>query len=838
MSAQQQTITPTSDAELKESILLCSIFWRGNDDTLEFLRKFRPHGPWNLVALDPKGGLAKGGPAKCGATFGPRDEGTAREWLTGHLCTANLYYRVNPIEPGIASHNAKDEAVAEAMVLHTDIDPPDGLNHRDTQAVEDWRSQALERINAFPLRPSFCINSGAGFNLLWCLAESAPPSDAARVNKWLAEQLGGDKNCHNVSRLLRLPGTVNIPNASKRDRGRNAALAGVVWAEAERTYRLEDFPGAEAPRAPAASAEAPVALRRDLPSLEDVEQMLTHLTDVPEPDWLDVGMILRWEYGDGAYDVFDSWSREDAGGHYDPENNLKRWQSFATARSEGRRHQGIGTLFNKAKAAGWAPPADWKRSAAVDDFEVSKGERIGGGDVENGRRFAAEFRGKLRYVDADKSWRQWDGARWAHAPGTLMERFARETAERIFDECLNARRADWKNEWNKRALNLAEQTLRSNAKIAAIHEAGRSHEGMFVPDSGVFDADPWLLGVPNGTVDLRTGDLLAPDPKLMISKQAGIRYDLSATCPLWEKAIREIFMDDAELIGLFQRLCGYTLSGVADEEIIVFCYGKGHNGKSMVASVLTAILGEYACDIPPSALAARRDNASAAERALPAVQGKRLVFCNETKSGDVFDDAMLKVLASKDRIAARRLYGEFYSFDPTHTTWLRGNHKPGVMDDGEGFWRRMVLLPFLRKFSDAEKVPDLHSRVLAEEGAGVLRWMVEGCLAWQRDGRLILPKRIEDERAKYREESDLMGEWLNDRCEFRPDLRTKRQTAYDDYRHFLRNQGVSDPSQKTFSRQVESRCINGVQLKRTNEGRMILGLGLKALEAGEFETPR
>ncbi len=367
MTAEQQTIAPTTDKELAKSIALLDMFWAGPAAGIEFLRKLRPHGPWNLVAAEPNRGGSKG--RWHGATFYPdtQDELGARlaEWNS----KANVYYRVNSLKQGVRSKLAQDEDVAQVSCLQVDVDPPKNLNFRDEAAVTAWRQEALERINGFHPRPSFCIDTGGGYQALWLLSQPADPEQAVSLNKRLDALLEGDHKCHNISRLFRLPGTINIPDERKRACGRKAALSGILWAEPKRVYTLTDFPAAEQPPAPATAAAPVTALvRTNLPSLEELSRMLEHIDPAPSEDWESVTKALKLEYGDAALDLWDRWSQR--GGSYDRENNRKRWNSFKRQPGGGKKVAGIGSLVRLAKQGGYVATA----AAAADEFQALEGE--------------------------------------------------------------------------------------------------------------------------------------------------------------------------------------------------------------------------------------------------------------------------------------------------------------------------------------------------------------------------------------------------------------------------------------------------------------------------------
>ena len=270
-----------------------------------------------------------------------------------------------------------------------------------------------------------------------------------------------------------------------------------------------------------------------------------------------------------------------------------------------------------------------------------------GGDIDSGKVFADRYAGKLVYVSRAKIWRTWDGARWAEMTDEDVHRCAKETAEIIMSSAFAAYMAD--PDANKKPLQEAIKVHKSMHAIDGMIKAAHSETSLNISDPGIFDADPWLLGVANGVLDLRTGRLLKAEPNQYITNQAGFPYDPAAQCPLWLKTLDEIFEGNAELVDLLQRLVGYSLTGDVDAEIFVYLDGPGGNGKSVVAKVISSVLGSYSCEVQTAAMTERDVNGTLFQRQLVKVIGKRAAWANETSKDDVFDDSAIKIMSSKDK---------------------------------------------------------------------------------------------------------------------------------------------------------------------------------------------
>ncbi|MCB9840972.1 MAG: DUF3987 domain-containing protein [Phycisphaeraceae bacterium] len=199
-----------------------------------FLKFWRGGESW-LTSLPVEGGAPRT------SAFAPDDvEGIAR-WLATNS-RRNVYFSVNT-PSGPVKDKAKEADIGEVVGLHVDVDPRP--NHDLQSERARIRDLLLSPGGDIPA-PSAIIDTGGGFSAFWKFATTQSiegPDDVARLkamNKALARRLGGDK-CENLDRIMRLPGTVNHPNADKRAKGRTVAQANIVELHEERLYAPEDF---------------------------------------------------------------------------------------------------------------------------------------------------------------------------------------------------------------------------------------------------------------------------------------------------------------------------------------------------------------------------------------------------------------------------------------------------------------------------------------------------------------------------------------------------------------------------------------------------------------------
>lgn len=441
------------------------------------------------------------------------------------------------------------------------------------------------------------------------------------------------------------------------------------------------------------------------------------------------------------------------------------------------------------------------------------------GDVRNARFFADKWNGGLAYVPERKRWLKWDNARWnwCHS-GEEIER-GKETCTALYNAAGEELAKD-----PERAQKLVREAAAAHMepRIRAMLSLAQSDPKLVV-SSSTLDADPRLLGVGNGAVDLKMGFLSPNSPGLCITRHCVADYDPNAACTRWMKFLSEVFQNDQATIASVQRLLGYTLTGLTAEEIIVFCVGFGANGKSIFGNVVTTIMGEYAKTAPSALLAARRADDRSPSPEIAMLDGARLVSINELRGGMHLDEQVVKQLAGREAISARYLQCDFFTFQPHFTPWVRTNHKPIITGDDDGIWRRIVLLPFRRTFKACEQDPHLETKLLAERD-GILTWMVEGARMYLKDG-LKLSGAMTAARNQYRKDSDLLGEFLDECTTAKVGTRVLQSALYHSWQDWCHINGAQPGSKKTFTQRLAER---GFAAAKSDGNRFYRGLSRRS----------
>ena len=299
------------------------------------------------------------------------------------------------------------------------------------------------------------------------------------------------------------------------------------------------------------------------------------------------------------------------------------------------------------------------------------------------------------------------------------------------------------------------------------------------------DAHPWLLNVDNGTVDLRSGEIHDHRRDDYLTQMTPIEWDDAAECPTWRQFLDQAMGGDTLLVLYLQRLVGYSITGHTTEQVLLFLYGSGSNGKSTFLTAVKEMLGEYACSAPRDLLMVQKTPKHETEFAR--LHGKRVATGAEVGDGQRFDEAKVKDLTGSDIVPARRMNEDFWDLRPTHKLWLAGNYKPTIIGADLGIWRRIRLVPWTVTVTDEQKDRTLPAKLKAEL-PGILRWAVQGCVEWQRCG-LEEPPAVLAATEEYRWESDVLGAFLREICIIERGATVSRATLRERYERWSKDAG-------------------------------------------------
>ena len=624
-------------------------------------------------------------------------------------------------------------------------------------------------------------------------------------------------------------------------------------------------------------------------TLTDAKSLIKYIDNSDYQTWLKAGMALHHEFdgSDDALAIWNDWAST-ASNYQSFEDLQYRWDNFAqggqnpvTARwlikfgkeatknaENQEKHKTLDEVKNLiieckdsvvlindiAKKAGLAAAGDiamrtellgliraqFKRitntTLALSDARVAMNSAIPSKtkwadgrheltELGNVGRMIDRYGDDLMYIPQTEAWYSWNGAYWQPITQIEIAQYATATIKALPNELGQISNDD--DRAKHRKFYIDSQKLKMAESMV---KWARSDERLLMHIKHL-DANINLLGCANGIVDLSTGDLLDADREHLITYSTGVEYSLSAKCPVFEQTVLDAFFGDVEMAAFFQRLIGYIALGQPKESIILIPYGSGNNGKSTIFKSIAMALGDYAKTANADTfLGDGRTNGGGAREDILRLRGSRYVYSTEPDEGKELKEGLIKAMTGGEALPARGVYARHtVEVQPTWTVVMPTNHKPIIKGDDYGIWRRIMLVPFTRNYDDDPTIKKDVNRPakLLKELSGILRWIVEGALAYQKVG-LKPPKSVVQAKAEYRDDMDLLAEWINSCCIVSFNHETTIEDLFQSWRGYAERNGCLRliPSKNHLSRRLDSRFskarVGAKQLKG------FVGIGLKS----------
>ncbi|MCX7168617.1 MAG: phage/plasmid primase, P4 family [Rhodocyclales bacterium] len=562
--------------------------------------------------------------------------------------------------------------------------------------------------------------------------------------------------------------------------------------------------------------------------------------------------LKETEFAEEAREIWHEFSAKSP--HYDTDETEAKWEGINPSESTYRSIFGWAAEPNR----GWKNPRSNTTPKTGDQYAT----RIDHTDTGNANLLAQLTDGNLRYVPDRRLWLWWDGGRWvADDHGSLAHQAALRVARHYHNKAAElAQKAsdpvhddDGRKKLEKtiEALRKWEKHCRNKRTIDAML-ATAAKDQRFHVSVAQLDRDPWLLGVENGVVDLRTGAIRATARDEFVTKRSPFRFDPAATAPRWCKFIEEItgapepggsFTQRPALAAYLHRGLGYSLTGSVAEQKMFVCIGGGSNGKNVLLDMFQWIAGDYCRTIQPDALMATK-HSNDAERPSPAaasLAGARAAHCSESKDGQKLDVALVKRHTGGGYMTARLMRENTFRFEITHKLWLMTNHRPALDHLDDAMKGRLHLIPFDRKWNrpgHPERDPNLPEgdkdlmTKLRAEAEGVLAWLVAGAVAYSQEG-VEPPGEVSRMTRDYFMDQDALGRWLE---QFKPCDTKDGELAGDLFDAFVTwcsDEGIDEfhPSNQTsFSLELRRR---GHERRKGKDG---MRYGLRTVSGSKLVT--
>ncbi len=542
-------------------------------------------------------------------------------------------------------------------------------------------------------------------------------------------------------------------------------------------------------------------------------------------DWRNSGMALHHETGGSteALEIWDAWSKRDPRpqneGYPGRRTIEMHWRGFGKQRN--RQPITGATLLKMAQMAlsealldeldelADLPTEDTgsksdvpgkKEGDPLADFELTEGGVA--------KAFSHAYKNKLKFCHTIGKWYVWTGSHWRREETRLAFHWCRKMCQKVRNTSPDAKAA-------------AKALGRHNTATGV--ERFAQADPAFAVQAEQWDPNPWLLGTPDGTVNLKTGELKPAQQSDFVTKLATAgpipleEFDPDQHCPRWLDFLRHATGQDEEVIRFLGQWAGYCLTGDTREEALLFVHGPGGSGKSTFINTLAAVVGDYARSMETESLTAQRHARHSTE--IARLTGVRLAYASETEAGKAWAENRIKQLTGGDTMVARFMRQDDFEFKPQLKLTIVGNNRPTFEKLDSALRRRFNVLAF----DQVPAQPDHGLKAaLDAEHPGILAWAIQGCLDWRKHG-LRRPAKMLRETEEYFASEDVFANWMEENCNLSPDSKVLSSDLLNSLNWYVRKQGRPRWTTNQFADEMKAR---GFFQKRTSSGNTWLEIEL------------
>jgi putative DNA primase/helicase len=435
------------------------------------------------------------------------------------------------------------------------------------------------------------------------------------------------------------------------------------------------------------------------------------------------------------------------------------------------------------------------------------------------------LRNRYLYDKSSNKWYRWNGFYWVEDTLEQVMADLNETIDVYAQEAILLAQNKAKAAQQGKTEKQNELAIKEKAYLKRIKELRRlkrkqnvlclatvGHNSLSILGDG-WDSKPFLLGCPNGTIELESGNFRDGCQEDSIKTITNTQWKgINEPAEKWIIFLNDITGDDEDLVEYFKRLFGCAIIGKVIEHVLpVFFGANGRNGKSVLLEILHFVLGPLASPVQAEILLSqsRTRSSSGPSPEIVGLRGKRLVWASETGKGRALDAARIKWLTGGDTLIGREPFGKKeIIFEPTHTPFLLTNHKPQASSDDNALWSRIHLIPFAYEFVDnpvgsKQKKRDPHIKErLKQEAPGILAWLARGCLEYQKYG-LNPPEKVKFATEEYRLDEDIIGNFIGNCCIDSGEEQASQ--LYKAYKAWARDCGYRAMNNKNFGTAMKKR---------------------------------
>lgn len=612
--------------------------------------------------------------------------------LTIGLCNQGIDVYVG-VNPRIGQQGTKDN-VHYLSAFHAEIDYG-SIGHKKASEFMNY-AEALDAINNFHLKPSMVIHSGGGFHCYWILTKPLKVADYGigtleNVNKALSKALHGDPGTHDISRVLRIPGTFNFKNPENPRSVEIVSIGAATYSFEGFSYLLAAFenepvkpktkPDKQLPSNPMQENAYPQAINAlnidQLPISEKIKSLILYGNDgsYPSRSEADMAVIMSLLHkGLSENEIRHIFQTYPIGEKYressQPDDYLKHTIEKAKELSDLSEEEMQNPLFI---------------SGAIS--KTDKGHRL---KVLNFEEYMVR-KYMIKILDQEVAFFRYNG--------------------KCYEQCTE-----------KTLNNLCQSEL---AAYRHLFSKSNMHEMIHyaIGDALVDSEDARInqvkyLTLQNGLYDLDSGELIPHSSDIFTTNLLPYDFDPLATCPRFIQFLQEIFEEDQTKIDFVQEAVGYVFHKSLPTPAVFFLVGGGSNGKSVFINTIANLIGkENTSNVSFSALSN--------EHYVLELFQKMVNISGETPQGKYINTDAVKAATAGDWITGRDLYKAPMKFRSFAKNFLAMNKLPVISDQSHGMWRRIWVLEFNRHFTEEDMDRQLEGKLISEL-SGIFNWALEG----------------------------------------------------------------------------------------------------------------
>jgi putative DNA primase/helicase len=434
-------------------------------------------------------------------------------------------------------------------------------------------------------------------------------------------------------------------------------------------------------------------------------------------------------------------------------------------------------------------------------------------DLGNAERLRDAFNGEIKFCYKFGKWYVWNTQYWAMDEGDQIMSLAKKTVRQMLIEA-----ADLDDIKERRRLTTHSLNSESNSRINAMISLAQS-EVPITEDK--LNTHKYKINVINGTLDLKSGQLLPFNKENYITKMANVEYDPAATCPLFVEFLNLLFNNNQNIIKFIQKALGISLTGDCGEQVIFILWGNGNNGKTTLMSLINKILvmGHYADNIPAESLMISKYK-DEKHNDLAKLPGIRFLTVSEGEEEGCLNESLIKQMTGGDPITCRFLFHELFTYIPEFKIWYYTNHKPDIKGIDEGIWRRIMAIPFtvnvVNKLKEQNKprISNYENFLFDREANGIFAWMVQGWKLYQKEG-LTPPAEVSAAIDDYKKSMDPIQRWIDEQCiAYEPgneNIREPFSAIFNVYNNWAAQNGETTFKAKALAKRLDDKGLRTIK---------------------------